>query len=219
MPDVLTVKETELLLNTIRKPCYRVFLFTVYSMGLRLGEGLKLEVGDIIKKHYDAFKSKYRKRLLPGHLKAINSISRCRTPESGEMVLKCPKCSKTEYLPHSCGHRNCPQCQNHETTEWLERQRKKLLPVPYFLVTFTVPSILRPVAWKSQKIFFDAMFKASSATLNELAKNERFLGGKIGTTGVLHTHNRRLDFHPHIHYDQQVVMTRESIYYGYLNLF
>jgi len=47
LPDVLTVKETELLLNTIRKPCYRVFLFTVYSMGLRLGEGLKLEVGDI----------------------------------------------------------------------------------------------------------------------------------------------------------------------------
>ncbi|MBF0548890.1 MAG: site-specific integrase [Candidatus Riflebacteria bacterium] len=47
LPDVLTVKETELLLNTVRKLCYKVFLFTVYSMGLRLGEGLKLEVGDI----------------------------------------------------------------------------------------------------------------------------------------------------------------------------
>ncbi|MFZ2955921.1 MAG: site-specific integrase [Candidatus Ozemobacteraceae bacterium] len=47
LPDVLTVKETGLLLNTVRKFCYKVFLFTVYSMGLRLGEGLKLEVGDI----------------------------------------------------------------------------------------------------------------------------------------------------------------------------
>jgi len=47
LPDVLTVKETELLLNTVRIFRYRVFLFTVYSMGLRLGEGLKLRSGDI----------------------------------------------------------------------------------------------------------------------------------------------------------------------------
>jgi len=159
-----------------------------------------MRIAEIIKKYYAAFKTKYQKRLLPSHHKALESISRCRTPESGEMVLKCPDCGKIEYLPHSCGHRNCPQCQNHETTEWLERQRKKLLPVPYFLITFTIPSILRPVAWKFQKFFFDAMFKASSDTLKELAKNKRFLGGKIGMTGVLHTHNRRLDFHPHIHY-------------------
>ncbi|MBF0548889.1 MAG: transposase zinc-binding domain-containing protein, partial [Candidatus Riflebacteria bacterium] len=149
-----------------------------------------MKIAEIIKKYHAPFKAKYQKRLLPGHHRALDSISRCRTPESGEMVLKCPDCGKIEYLPHSCGHRNCPQCQNHETTKWLEKQRKKLLPVPYFLVTFTIPSILRPFAWKSQKIFFDSMFKASSETLKELARNERFLGGKIGTTGVLHTHNR-----------------------------
>ena len=47
LPDVLTVKETELLLNTVVKIRYRIFLFTVYSMGLRLGEGLNLRSGDI----------------------------------------------------------------------------------------------------------------------------------------------------------------------------
>ncbi|MFZ2955920.1 MAG: transposase [Candidatus Ozemobacteraceae bacterium] len=159
-----------------------------------------MKIVEIIKNFHAAFMTKYQKRLLPGHRRALDSTSRCHTPESGEMVLKCPDCGKIEYLPHSCGHRNCPQCQNHETTKWLERQRKKLLPVPYFLVTFTIPSTLRPAAWKSQKTFFDAMFKASSATLKELAGNERFLSGKIGATGVLHTHNRRLDFHPHIHF-------------------
>ena len=30
-----------------RKLSYRVFFFTLYSMGLRLGEGLRLQVGDI----------------------------------------------------------------------------------------------------------------------------------------------------------------------------
>jgi len=47
LPDVLTIEETWQLINTVRKLRYRVFFLTVYSMGLRLGEGLQLEVGDI----------------------------------------------------------------------------------------------------------------------------------------------------------------------------
>jgi len=47
LPDVLTIGEVETLLNTVRKMRYQVFLFTTYSMGLRLGETLKLRVADI----------------------------------------------------------------------------------------------------------------------------------------------------------------------------
>ena len=47
LPDILTVGEVEKLLNTVRKIRYRVFLFTTYSMGLRLGETLNLRVADI----------------------------------------------------------------------------------------------------------------------------------------------------------------------------
>jgi integrase/recombinase XerD len=35
------------LINRVRRLRYRVFFLTVYSLGLRLGEGLDLEVGDI----------------------------------------------------------------------------------------------------------------------------------------------------------------------------
>lgn len=52
----------------------------------------------------------------------------------------------------------------------------------------------------NQKIFFDALFKAASEALIELAANPRHLDGNIGMTGVLHTNNRRLDIHPHIHF-------------------
>ena len=31
----------------LRKQCYRVFFLTVHRMGLRLGEGLQIQVGDI----------------------------------------------------------------------------------------------------------------------------------------------------------------------------
>ena len=35
------------IVNATRILSYRVFFFTLYSMGLRLGEGLQLQVGDI----------------------------------------------------------------------------------------------------------------------------------------------------------------------------
>ena len=47
LPDILTVGEVEQLIGATRKLRYRVFLLTTYSMGLRLGETLSLQVGDI----------------------------------------------------------------------------------------------------------------------------------------------------------------------------
>jgi len=47
IPDILTVKEIERIIGATRKLRYRVFLLTTYSMGLRLGETLALQVGDI----------------------------------------------------------------------------------------------------------------------------------------------------------------------------
>lgn len=47
LPDVLTVEEVCLLLAHTRVLSYRIFFFTAYSLGLRLGEALALEVGDI----------------------------------------------------------------------------------------------------------------------------------------------------------------------------
>jgi len=47
LPDILSRKETFTVINATRKLRYRVFFLTLYSMGLRLGEGLRMEVGDI----------------------------------------------------------------------------------------------------------------------------------------------------------------------------
>jgi integrase/recombinase XerD len=47
LPDVLTRAETHRLLGAVYKLRYRVFFVTLYTTGLRLSEGLALEVGDI----------------------------------------------------------------------------------------------------------------------------------------------------------------------------
>jgi len=45
--DIVTPQEAGLIFQTTHKLSYRVFFFTLYSLGLRLGEGLNLQVGDI----------------------------------------------------------------------------------------------------------------------------------------------------------------------------
>ncbi len=47
LPDIFTLAEVEQLIGTTCKLRYRVFMLTTYSMGLRLGETLALQVGDI----------------------------------------------------------------------------------------------------------------------------------------------------------------------------
>jgi site-specific recombinase XerD len=47
LPDIVTVEEAGRLFQSTRTLSYRVFFFTLYSLGLRLGEGLRLQVGDI----------------------------------------------------------------------------------------------------------------------------------------------------------------------------
>lgn len=47
LPDIVTVEEAQALFAATRTLSYRVFYFTLYSMGLRLSEGLALTVADI----------------------------------------------------------------------------------------------------------------------------------------------------------------------------
>ena len=158
-----------------------------------------MEMASIINQYYDAFMLKYAGTVLPGHLKAMNAICSCRTPDSGELYVQCPHCYHAEWRPLSCGHRSCPKCQNHEASQWIDRQQGKLLPVPYFLATFTLPYELRSLTWYYQKIVFSIFFLCVAGTLKDFGLNPKNLGAEIGMTMVLHTHNRRLDFHPHIH--------------------
>ena len=67
------------------------------------------------------------------------------------------------------------------------------------MVTFTLPAQLRQLAWYNQKKMYQLFFTTVASTLKDFGLNPDKLDGDTGFTGVLHTHNRRLDYHPHIH--------------------
>ncbi len=158
-----------------------------------------MELAPIVLQYYDAFMTKYTDTVLPGHKKALNAILRCRTPESGELYVQCPDCEHSEWRPLSCGNRHCPRCQNHLASLWIDKQQKKLLPVPYFMATFTLPVELRHWAWSHQKTAYSFLCKCVAGTLKDFGLNPKNLGAEIGMTMVLHTNTRRLDYHPHAH--------------------
>ena len=73
------------------------------------------------------------------------------------------------------------------------------MPAEYFLVTFTLPKELRALAWQRQCTLYDLMIRCSWETLKTFTQNDPQLKGDAGAITVLHTHSRRLDYHPHVH--------------------
>jgi hypothetical protein len=159
-----------------------------------------LELADIFHQYGPAYRQKYAAQLLPSHRQAMCAIEQCRTEALGGQVYACPACGEVQYSYHSCRNRHCPKCQQDKAQEWLEAQQALLLPVPYFLLTFTVPAELREIVRSHQKLLYNLLFRLSAAATQELAQDARFIGGQLGLVGILHTWGRNLAFHPHIHY-------------------
>jgi hypothetical protein len=159
-----------------------------------------LTLGEIFRRYGPAYRAQQRAQLSPSQLAAMYAIEACRTEVLGGQLYRCPHCNTTRYSYHSCRNRHCPTCQQDATQTWLAHQQELLLPVPYFLVTFTMPAGLREVTYRHQALVYDLFFRASAAALQQLAQDQRFLGAQIGMIGVLQTWRRDLRYHPHIHY-------------------
>lgn len=115
-------------------------------------------------------------------------------------MYRCTDCAQPDFAYHSCHHRACPRCGGSGTAAWTARQEAQLLPVPYFLVTFTVPAELRAAFAARPAAMHAMLFRESAAALQQVAAERRLLDAELGFVGVLHTWGRQLQHHPHVHY-------------------
>jgi hypothetical protein len=168
-----------------------------------------IRLATIINRFRDTFLQQYENFVLPSHVQALGAMTRCRQTQGPHMLAQCSDhhCGEQIYIPHSCGHRSCPHCQNHENQQWIENQLSRRLPAQYFLLTFTLPAQLRDLAWRNQKSVYSLMFSSVQELLKKFTKNDKKLAGAAGFTAILHTNTRALDHHPHIH----VVMPAASV--------
>lgn len=159
-----------------------------------------LEVADIFRLHGPAYRAKFGDRMLPSHRRAMQDIETCRTEMLGGQLYFCNQCQAQRYSYHSCQNRHCPKCQNEQANDWLHEQKELLLPTHHFLVTFTLPAELRPLARSHQQTIYHLLFRAAATALQSLAQDPRFVGARLGMVGVLHTWTRQLLYHPHVHF-------------------
>ena len=158
-----------------------------------------ITIASIIERFESDYLRQYGASSLPSHARALHAMKRCRTQLAPRMLAHCGACGEQRVVPHSCGHRNCPHCQHHESQAWIERQLATKVPASYFMLTFTVPSELRELAWRHQSWFYAKLFECAWETVSTFSHNDKKLQGNPGAVAVLHTHSRRLDYHPHVH--------------------
>ena len=153
---------------------------------------------DILTAHWPAYEAKFGRLIPPEQPPAVRAILRCRTSALGGQHYRCA-CGREHYAYHSCNHRACPRCGRADAAAWLEQQRTRLLPIPYFLVTLTVPAELREPIRAATRLWYGALLKAGAGAVQDLAAQPKHLGAELGLTAVLQTWTRDLRYHPHVH--------------------
>ena len=133
------------------------------------------------------------------HLKAIDAIAECCTPENGVSVYECEDDHTLQFINHSCKHRSCALCAPKRRLQWIEKQQQRLLDCPHFHCVFTLPSEFHVLWLYNQKWFTSTFFKVVRSVLFDLMKDPAHQGVVPGVLMAMHTWGRQLNLHPHIH--------------------
>lgn len=158
-----------------------------------------MRFADILRAHWPGYVAAAKGPIPSRHWRAVEAVLSCRTLRRGGHVGYCARCRREHHLLHSCNHRACPRCGAREQAQWAARQEARLLPVPYYLITITVPDALRRLFLRYPRELYPLFFAQVAGSVRDLCANPRYLGGAPGFIAVLHTWTRRMLHHPHLH--------------------
>ena len=135
-----------------------------------------VELADVVRRFGPQYTSQYGHRMMPSHKKALSDIAACCTRELGGRLYRCDDCHDTFWRYHCCRNRACPKCHASQTQQWLQERQAELLPCDYFHAVVTVPSELRAVFQRHQKLLYGLLMQVSAAAVKDLCAEKRHLG-------------------------------------------
>ena len=157
----------------------------------------QVTVQQIWQQGYAAFD---RRHQLPGTVrKAAWALMVCHTARLGGHIQACPAGHVERVWYNSCRHRLCPQCRWLQVERWLVRQKARLLACDHYHVILTLPDELRGLWLVNGTVMPQLLFATVWETLDELLRDEQYLGARVGIIAALHTWSQTLVFHPHLH--------------------
>lgn len=137
---------------------------------------------------------------IPNHtLRMLNAIEHCRTEKMGGRLEACSDCGIVALHYNSCRNRYCPKCGAIDKEKWLIKRELDLLPVKYFHLVFTVPDNLHSLFLHNKKQMYNLLFRTVNEVMQAFGNTEKWIGGQIGMTAILHTWGQNLQYHPHLH--------------------
>ncbi|MGB3123959.1 MAG: transposase [Pseudomonas sp.] len=156
-----------------------------------------VELADVVRR----FGAEYRSQctMLPSHNRALADIEACCTKQLGGRLYQCDDCSESFWMYHCCRNRACPKCHARQTEQWLAKRQAELLPCDYFHAVATVPSELRGVFQRHQKLMYGLLMRVAAEAVQELCAVRRHLGALPGILSIFHSWNGQLQYHPHVH--------------------
>lgn len=156
-------------------------------------------VASVIQRFAPAYWRRYGDSIRVDERRALQAILQCRTAALGGHRYVCA-CGHEHHAFHSCNHRLCPRCGGADTQDWVEKQLGRLLPVPYYMVTFTLPDQLRTVM-RGNRTAMELFMRCSGQALSELLADPQRCGFyRSGFFGVYQSWRQDMGLHPHAHY-------------------
>ena len=158
-----------------------------------------VELADVVRRFGGAYRSQYGRVMMPSHKRALADIAACCTKQLGGRLYRCDDCTESFWVFHCCRNRACPKCHGKQTQQWIAKRQLELLPCDYYHAIATVPSELRDVFRRHQKLMYGLLMRVSAEAVRELCADKRHLGALPGILSVLHTWNGQLHYHCHVH--------------------
>ena len=157
-----------------------------------------MEVADVLHAQGDRFVERHP-WLSVQQRTVLRALARCRTAALGGHIDHCRACGHRTISYNSCRNRHCPKCQAQARERWLAARERELLDMSYVHIVFTLPHVLNPLCRRNAARLYHLLFRASAATLLEVAADPKHLGAAIGFLSILHTWGQTLVHHPHVH--------------------
>ena len=158
-----------------------------------------VELADVVRRFGKEYQLQYGHAMLPSHKRALADIEACCTQQLGGRFYQCDDCTESFWVYHSCRNRACPKCHAKRTQQWLAKRQGELLPCDYYHAVSTVPSELRGVFKRHQKLMYGLLMRMSAEALQELCAKKRHLRALPGILSIFHSWNGALQYHPHVH--------------------
>ena len=122
-----------------------------------------VELADVVRRFGGAYRSQYAQRMMPSQERALTDIAACCTKQLGGRLYRCDDCSESFWIYHCCRNRACPKCHGKQAQQWLEKRQAELLPCDYFHAVATVPSQLREVFRRHQKLMYGLLRRSENS--------------------------------------------------------